>query len=142
MLKEFKEFAVRGNVVDMAVGIILGGAFGAIAASLVNDVLMPVIGLLLGGADFSNLHAVLREGTTPGPYPSLVAAKEAGAVVVGYGTLINAVVNFALVAIALFFVVKAINAAKVQKEAAPVAPPPPSKETALLTEIRDLLARR
>jgi len=142
MLKEFKEFAMRGNVVDMAVGIILGGAFGAIAASLVNDVLMPVIGFFLGGADFSNLYAVLRDGTTPGPYASLAAAREAGAVTVGYGVLINTIVNFTIVAAALFVVIKGINTSRTQKEAAPASPPPPSKEVQLLTEIRDLLARR
>ena len=141
MLKEFQEFALRGNVADMAVGIIIGTAFGAIVASLVGDVLMPILGLFLGGADFSNLFVVLREGTTPGPYASLPAAKEAGAVAVGYGVLVNAMVNFLIVASALFLIVKAMNAARSRKEAAP-APPPPSKEALLLTEIRDLLARR
>jgi large conductance mechanosensitive channel len=139
MLKEFKEFALRGNVADMAVGIVIGTAFGAIVASLVNDVLMPVLGLLLGGADFSNLFVVLRDGATPGPYASLPAAKEAGAVAVGYGVLINAVVNFLIVAASLFLVVKAMNAARTQQPAP--APPPLSKEATLLTEIRDLLAR-
>jgi large conductance mechanosensitive channel len=142
MLREFKEFAMRGNVVDMAVGIIIGGAFGAIVGSLVSDVLMPVVGLALGGADFSNLFFVLREGSTPRPYPTLAAAKEAGAVAVGYGVLINAFVNFLIVAAALFLVIKGVNASRSQKEAAPASPPPPSKEEALLTEIRDLLARR
>lgn len=142
MLKEFKEFALRGNVADMAVGIVIGTAFGAIVASLVGDVLMPVIGLLLGGADFSNFFTVLRQGTTPGPYASLPAAKEAGAVAVGYGALINTMVNFVIVATALFLVVKAMNMARSQKAAVPAAPSPPSKEEVLLAEIRDLLARK
>ena len=140
MLKEFKEFAMRGNVVDMAVGIIIGGAFGAIVASFVGDVLMPMIGTLVGGVDFSNLFLVLREGATPGPYPSLAAAKEAGAVAVGYGTFVNTVVNFLIVAFALFLLVKGMNAMKKEQAAAP--PPAPSNEEVLLTEIRDLLARR
>lgn len=141
MLKEFKEFAMRGNVVDMAVGIIIGLAFGAIVTSLVGDVLMPVIGLALGGADFSNKFLLLKDGVTiPGPYASLAAAKAAGAVTVGYGMLINTVVNFLIVSFALFLVVKAMNAAK--KPAPPAGPPVPSKEEQLLTQIRDLLARR
>jgi large conductance mechanosensitive channel len=141
MLKEFKEFAMRGNVVDMAVGIIIGLAFGAIVTSLVGDVLMPVIGLALGGADFSNKFLLLKDGVTiPGPYASLAAAKAAGAVTVGYGVLINTVVNFLIVSFALFLVVKAMNAAK--KPAPPAGPPVPSKEEQLLTQIRDLLARR
>jgi large conductance mechanosensitive channel len=142
MLKEFKEFAMRGNVVDMAVGIIIGAAFGAIVSSFVGDVLMPVIGLFLGGVDFSNLFLMLREGTAPGPYASLAAAKEAGAVAVGYGMLANTVVNFLIVAFALFLVIKGMNATKKQQAAAPAAPPAPSKEEVLLTQIRDLLARR
>ena len=142
MLKEFKEFAMRGNVVDMAVGIIIGAAFGAIVVSFVGDVLMPIIGLVLGGVDFSNLFLLLREGAAPGPYPSLAAAKEAGAVAVGYGVLINTVVNFLIVAFALFLVIKGMNATRKQQAAAPAPPPAPSKEEVLLTEIRDLLARR
>jgi large conductance mechanosensitive channel len=142
MLKEFKTFAMRGNVVDMAVGIIIGGAFGAIVASFVGDVLMPVIGLALGGADFSSQFVLLREGATPGPYASLAAAKEAGAVTLGYGLLFNTLVNFLIVAFALFLVVRAMNSLKQKEEAAPAAPPAPTKEEVLLTEIRDLLARR
>jgi large conductance mechanosensitive channel len=142
MLNEFKQFAMRGNVVDMAVGIIIGAAFGAIVSSFVGDVLMPVIGLLLGGADFSNLFLVLKQGTAPAPYASLAAAKEAGAVAVGYGVLINTVINFLIVAAALFMVVKAMNAAKRRQDEAPAAPPVPSTEERLLTEIRDLLAAR
>ncbi len=140
MLKEFKEFAMRGNVVDMAVGIIIGAAFGAIVTSFVSDVLMPIIGMAAGGVDFSNSFLLLKEGTPPGPYPSLAAAKEAGAVAVGYGMLINTIVNFLIVAFALFLVIKAVNSMK--KPAVAAAPPEPSKEEVLLTQIRDLLARR
>jgi large conductance mechanosensitive channel len=142
MLKEFKDFAMRGNVVDMAVGIIIGAAFGGIVTTLVGDVMMPVVGLFMGGADFSNQLLLLKEGTMPGPYPSLAAAKAAGAVVVGYGALINTVVNFLIVAFALFIVIKGVNAGRKQQAAAPAPPPAPSEEAVLLTEIRDLLARR
>jgi large conductance mechanosensitive channel len=143
MFKEFKAFAMRGNVVDMAVGIVIGVAFGAIVASFVGDILMPIIGLLLGGTDFSNHFLVLKEGvTTPGPYATLAAVKAAGGVAVGYGLLVNTIVNFLIVAFALFLVVKAMNSAKKQEEAAPAAPPPPSNEERLLMEIRDLLARK
>src|SRR3970040_749960 len=105
MLKEFKDFAMRGNVVDMAVGIIIGAAFGGIVASFVGDVLMPIIGLFLGGVDFSNKFLLLKDGATAGPYASLAAAKAAGAVTVAYGVLINTVVNFLIVAFALFLVI-------------------------------------
>ena len=143
MLKEFKEFAMRGNVVDMAVGIIIGAAFGAIVTSFVGDVMMPVIGVLLGGVDFSNMFVLIKEGATAGPYVSLAAAKEAGAVTLGYGLLFNTVVNFLIVAFALFMLIKAMNATmRQQKVPAPAAPPEPTKEEKLLTEIRDLLARR
>lgn len=142
MLKEFKEFAMKGNVVDMAVGVIIGAAFGAIISSVVNDVLMPIVGLVAGGIDFSNMFALLKDGAkTAGPYPSLAAAKDAGAVTVAYGALINTIVNFLIVAFCLFLVIKGMNAAK--RAPAPEAPaPPPSKEEVLLTQIRDLLARR
>ena len=142
MFKEFKDFAMRGNVVDMAVGIIIGVAFGAIVTSFVGDVLMPVVGLFLGGTDFSNTFLLLKEGTTPGPYVSLAAAKEAGAVAMAYGVLLNTVVNFVIVAFALFMVIKGMNASKKKEAEAPAAPPAPTKEQVLLTEIRDLLARR
>ena len=140
MLKEFKEFAMRGNVVDMAVGIIIGAAFGAIVNSFVSDVLTPIIGMAAGGVDFSNSFVLLKEGTPPGPYPSLAAAKAAGAVAVGYGMLINTILNFVIVAFALFLVIKAMNS--MRKPAAAAGPPEPSKEEVLLTQIRDLLARR
>ena len=139
MIKEFKEFAMRGNVVDVAVGIIIGVAFGAIVASFVGDVLMPVFGLAVGGADFSNNFVLLKEGTVPGPYASLAAAKAAGAVTLAYGVLINTIVNFLIVAFALFLVVRGINAMKKRQVEAAAAP---STEVLLLTEIRDLLARR
>jgi large conductance mechanosensitive channel len=139
MLNEFKKFAMRGNVVDMAVGIIIGAAFGTIVASFVGDIMMPILGLFAGGVDFSNQFLLLKEGATPGPYPSLAAAKEAGAVTLAYGVLINTIVNFLIVAFALFLLIKAVNTMKKQEAA---APPAPSAETVLLTEIRDLLARR
>ncbi|NOT28094.1 MAG: large conductance mechanosensitive channel protein MscL [Acidobacteria bacterium] len=139
MLKEFKDFAMRGNVVDMAVGIIIGAAFGAIVASFVGDIMMPILGLFAGGVDFSNQFVLLKEGATPGPYPSLAAAKEAGAVTLAYGVLFNTIVNFLIVAFALFLLIKGMNSMKKQEAA---APPAPSAETVLLTEIRDLLARR
>lgn len=120
MLKEFKEFAVRGNVVDMAVGIIIGGAFGTIVKSLVNDILMPPIGLLLGGVDFANFFAVLKPGTTPGPYSVLADAQAAGAVSLNYGLFLNAVISFLIVAFAVFLLVRTVNRLRRQEEAAPV----------------------
>jgi len=122
MIKEFREFAVKGNVVDMAVGIIIGAAFGTIVKSLVDDVIMPPIGLLLGNVDFSNLFVVLREGLTAGPYASTAVAKAAGAVTLNYGTFINTVVSFLIVAFAVFLLVKNINRLKREKEVAPAAP--------------------
>lgn len=119
MLKEFKEFAMRGNVVDMAVGIIIGGAFGTIVKSLVDDVLMPPIGLLLGGVDFSNFFVVLKEGIPTGPYTALVDAKAAGAVSINYGVFLNGVISFLIVALAVFLLVRAINAMRRQAEVAP-----------------------
>ncbi len=141
MLKEFKEFAMKGNVVDMAVGIIIGAAFGTIIKSLVSDVLMPPIGLMLGDVDFSNLFVVLKEGTTPGPYETVALAAEAGAVTMNWGVLINNIISFIIVAIAVFFVIKWINNMRKEEEAAPEAPPEPSNEEKLLTEIRDLLKK-
>jgi large conductance mechanosensitive channel len=122
MLKEFKEFAMRGNVVDMAVGIIIGAAFGTIIASLVSEVLMPPVGLLLGNVDFSNLFVVLKEGKTIGPYPTVAAAKAAGAVTLNYGLFVNTVVNFLIVAFAIFFVIRGMNSLKKKEEPAPAAP--------------------
>jgi large conductance mechanosensitive channel len=120
MLKEFKEFAVRGNVVDMAVGIIIGAAFGTIVNSLVQDVIMPPIGLLLGNIDFSNFFAVLKEGKVAGPYASVAAAKAAEAVTMNYGIFINTVISFLIVAFAVFLLVRAVNRLKRQLEAPPV----------------------
>ena len=142
MLKEFKEFAMRGNVVDMAVGIIIGAAFGAIVKSLVDDVIMPPVGMALGNVDFSNLFLVLKEGATPGPYASLAEAKNAGAVAISYGVFINTIINFIIVAFALFIVIRAMNKLKKQEEAAPATPPEPSNEEKLLAEIRDILKQR
>jgi large conductance mechanosensitive channel len=122
MLKEFKEFAMRGNVVDMAVGIIIGAAFGTIVNSLVQDVIMPPIGLLFGNIDFSNFFAVLKEGKVAGPYPSVAAAKAAGAVTMNYGVFINTVISFVIVAFAVFVLVRTINRLKRQEEAPPAAP--------------------
>jgi large conductance mechanosensitive channel len=119
MLKEFKEFAMRGNVVDMAVGIIIGAAFGAIVKSLVDDVIMPPIGLLLGGVDFSNFFAVLKEGATPAPYASLAVAKAAGAVTVNYGLFFNSIISFLIVAFAVFMLVRGLNTLRRQEAPAP-----------------------
>jgi large conductance mechanosensitive channel len=122
MLKEFKEFAMRGNVVDMAVGIIIGAAFGQIVTSLVNDVLMPPIGLLLGDVDFSNLFLVLKGGTVAGPYASLADAQAAGAVTINYGVFVNTVISFVIVALAVFLLIRGINRLQRQEEAPPAEP--------------------
>jgi large conductance mechanosensitive channel len=122
MLKEFKEFAMRGNVVDMAVGIIIGAAFGTIVKSLVADIIMPPIGLLLGGVDFTNLFVVLKPGKTPGPYSALADAQAAGAVTVNWGVFVNTVISFLIVAFAVFLVVKVINNMRRQEEAPPAEP--------------------
>lgn len=124
MLKEFKEFALKGNVVDMAVGIIIGAAFGTIVKSLVDDIIMPPIGLLLGNVDFSNLFVVLREGKVAGPYVSVAAAKQAGAVTLNVGLFINTVISFLIVAFSVFLVVKGMN--RLKKQAPP--PDPATKE--------------
>ena len=130
MMSEFREFAMRGNVVDMAVGIIIGGAFGKIVSSFVNDVLMPPIGMAVGGVDFSQLAMTLKEATA-----------EAEAVTLNYGAFIQTVVDFIIIAFAIFMVVKAMNNLKKKEEEKPAAPPKPSAEETLLTEIRDLLRR-
>ena len=122
MFKEFKEFAVKGNVMDMAVGIIIGAAFGAIVTSFVNDVIMPPIGLLLGNVDFANLYMVLKEGKAPAPYASLADAKAAGAVTMNIGVFINTIISFLIVAFAVFMVVKNINRMKREEQAPPAAP--------------------
>ena len=122
MLKEFKEFAMKGNVVDMAVGIVIGAAFGTIIKSLVADIIMPPIGILLGGVDFSDLFIVLKEGAQAGPFASLVEAKAAGAVTINYGAFVNTVISFLIVAFAIFLLIKQMNALKKKEEAPPAEP--------------------
>ncbi len=123
MFKDFKEFAMRGNVVDMAVGIVIGAAFGTIVKSFVDDILMPPIGLLLGNVDFANLFIVLKEGSkAAGPYASLAAAKAAGAVTFNWGTFINTIISFIIIAFAVFLVIKGINRMKREKEVPPGEP--------------------
>lgn len=122
MFKEFKEFAMRGNVVDMAVGIIIGAAFGSIVSSLVADIIMPPIGLLLGNVDFSNLFLVLKSGKVAGPYAALADAKAAGAVTINYGVFVNAVISFVIVAFAVFLLIRAVNQLKRQEATPPPAP--------------------
>ncbi|HMM77836.1 MAG TPA: large-conductance mechanosensitive channel protein MscL [Gammaproteobacteria bacterium] len=131
MLQEFKEFAMRGSVVDLAVGVVIGAAFGKIVSSVVDDVIMPPIGLLMGGVDFTDLKIVLKEavGNTP-------------AVTLNYGSFIQTCVDFLIIAAAIFLLVKVMNTLKRQEEAAPAAPPPPPRSEVLLTEIRDLLKNR
>ncbi|HQI40993.1 MAG: large-conductance mechanosensitive channel [Ignavibacteriales bacterium UTCHB2] len=130
MIKEFKEFAMRGNVVDMAVGIIIGGAFGKIVSSFVTDVIMPPIGILLGGMDFSKLSITIKEGSE-GVEPVLL----------NYGVFINTVIDFLIIAFAIFMAIKAMNSLKKKQEEAPAAPPEPPADVKLLTEIRDLLKK-
>ena len=122
MLKEFKEFAMRGNVLDMAVGIVIGAAFGTIVASFVADIIMPPIGMLLGNVDFSNIFIVLKEGKVPGPYASVAAAKAAGATSINLGLFVNTIINFAIVAFAIFLVVRSVNKLKRKEEAPPAVP--------------------
>lgn len=137
MLKEFKEFAMRGSVVDMAVGIIIGGAFGTIIKSLVDDILMPPIGLLMGGVDFSNMFVTLKGDAQS----TLEATREAGAVTMNWGLFINAVISFLIVAFALFLLIRGMNSMKRQEEEAPAAPAEPPRNEVLLEEIRDLLKK-
>jgi len=138
MLQEFKEFIVKGNAFDLAVGVIIGGAFGAMAGSFVSDLMMPPLGLVTGGTDFSNIFVTLKEGATAGPYASLAAAKAAGAVTLNVGAFINTVINLVLVGAALFLMVRAVNAARTPPPAAPAAPP---EDVLLLREIRDALKK-
>jgi len=130
MMSEFKSFAMRGNVIDMAVGIVIGGAFGKIVSSFVSDVLMPPIGMMMGGVDFSDLAVVLKE-----------ASGDVAAVTLNYGSFIQTVVDFLIIAFAIFMVVKAMNNMKKKEEEAPAEPPKPSAEEVLLTEIRDALKK-
>ena len=139
MLKEFKEFALKGNVLDLAIGIIIGAAFGAIVSSLVDDIIMPPIGLILGGADFSQLFLVLKGD---GTYNTIAQAKEAGAVTWNIGMFINAVIKFLIVAFAVFLLVKAINKLVRKQEQKKPEAPPPAEEVVLLREIRDILGAR
>ncbi|MBN1356165.1 large-conductance mechanosensitive channel protein MscL [bacterium] len=131
MMKEFKTFAMRGNVIDMAVGIVIGGAFGKIVSSFVADVIMPPVGLFLGGVDFSELAITLKQ-----------AVGETAAVTLNYGKFTQTIIDFVIIAFAIFLVVKTMNSLKKKEEAAPAAPPPPSKEEALLSEIRDILKQK
>lgn len=135
MIQEFKEFISRGNVIDLAVGIIIGAAFTGIVNSLVADIIMPPIGVITGGVDFSNLFITLSSGT----YASLDEAKKAGAATLNYGVFINACINFLIVALAIFILVKAINRVRRQQEAAPPPPAAPPRNEVLLEEIRDIL---
>lgn len=130
LVKEFKEFAMRGNVVDLAVGVIIGGAFGKIVSSFVNDVVMPPLGLLIGGVDFKNLAVTLK-----------VAEGEAAAVTLNYGMFIQNIFDFVIIAFVIFMAIKGMNKLKKKEEAAPATPPAPSAEEKLLTEIRDLLKK-
>lgn len=143
MLKEFREFINRGNVVDLAVAVIIGGAFGQITASLVNQVIMPPLGLLIGGVDFANLGFILKDAAA---YPSVAVAVEAGAPVIQLGAFLNTIINFLIIALAVFLIIRSLNRAqarfakeKAEEEAAPATPP---ADVALLTEIRDLLQAR
>lgn len=137
MLKEFREFALKGNMVDLAIGVIIGAAFGGLVKSVVDDILMPIIGMITGGVDFSQLYWQLAGE----PAATLDAAREAGATI-AYGNFITLFINFLIVAWVLFLVVKAMNQLKRKEETAPAKPPEPSKEEVLLTEIRDLLAKK
>jgi len=131
IVNEFREFAVKGNAVDLAVGVVIGAAFGKIVTSLVSDVIMPPIGVLLGGVDFSHLAITLREKTEAAP-----------AVVLKYGVFINTLIDFLIIAVAIFALVKLLNTLRRKKDEAPAAPPEPTREEILLTEIRDALLRR
>jgi len=141
MLKEFKEFAVKGNMLDMAVGIIIGGAFGKIITSLVNDVLMPPLGMLLGKVDFTSLKAVLQKGNDAVMDGVAVIQPAVSEVTINYGMFIQTVIDFLIVAFCIFLVIKGMNSLKRKEEAAPAAPPAPSDEAVLLKEIRDLLKK-
>lgn len=137
MMQEFKEFAVKGNVMDMAVGVVIGGAFGKIVSSLVSDVIMPPIGMILGGVNFKQLYLNLSST----PYETLEAAEKAGAPLIKYGVFINTVLDFVIIAWVIFMVVKAINKMKREAPPAPAAPPAPPEDVVLLREIRDALKK-
>jgi large conductance mechanosensitive channel len=135
IVQEFKQFAMKGNVVDMAVGIIIGGAFGKIVSSLVSDVIMPPLGMLIGGVDFTDLKATLKAASIDD------AGNAINAVTLNYGTFIQTALDFLIVAFAIFIMIKAMNNLKKKEEAAPAAPPEPTREEKLLTDIRDLLKK-
>ena len=135
LLQEFKQFAVKGNMIDMAIGIIIGGAFGKIVASLVNDVIMPPLGLLLGGVDFTDMKATLKQASVN------ELGEAIPAVTLNYGTFIQTAVDFLIIAVVVFMMIKAMNSLKKKEEAAPSAPPAPTRDQVLLTEIRDLLKK-
>ncbi len=142
MLKEFKEFIIKGNAFDLAVGVIIGGAFGAMAGSFVTDVMMPPLGLVMGGADFSDIFVTLKDGAkAAGPYATLAAARDAGAVTLNIGSFINTVVNLVIVGFVVFMLVKGVNAARKPAPEAPAPPPPTPEDVLLLREIRDALKR-
>ena len=141
MIKEFKNFVNKGSVIDMAVGLILATYFGAIIKSLVNDIIMPPIGMMLGGVDFSQLKVVMKEGTAAVMEGDKVITPAAKEVAISYGVFINTIITFIIVAFAIFMVVKAYNNMKKKEEEKPAAPPAPTKEEVLLTEIRDLLKK-
>ena len=138
MFKEFREFIMRGNVIDLAVAFVIGVAFSAIVNSLVKDIIMPIVGYALGGVDFTNMFIVLGGGS----YATLAEAQKAGAATINYGVFINTIITFLVVSLAMFFVVKVINRMKRKPVEAPAAPPAPTQEEQLLTEIRDLLKGR
>jgi large conductance mechanosensitive channel len=140
MFKEFKEFAMKGNVVDMAIGIIIGAAFGAIVNSLVTDIVTPIIGVITGGLDFSSRYLLLKDGNPPAPYATVAAAKAAGAVTVNIGSFISLVLNFVIIAFVLFIIIKMMNQLRRKEPTpAPAAAPALTTDQRLLTEIRDLL---
>lgn len=143
LIKEFKTFAMRGNVLDMAVGIIIGGAFGKIVSSIVSDIIMPPIGVLVGGVSFTDLKLTIKDAI-PAQLDAAgtIIAEAAPAVTINYGNFIQVIFDFVIVAFAIFLMIKAMNAAKKKEEAAPVAPPAPSKEEVLLSEIRDILKNK
>lgn len=142
MLKEFREFIVTGNAFDLAVGVIIGGAFGALAGSFVTDIMMPPLGLLMGGTDFSNIFVTLKDGAkAAGPYATLATAKDAGAVTLNVGSFLNTAVNLVIVGFVVFMLVKAVNAARRPAPAAPAPPAPTPEDVILLREIRDALRK-
>lgn len=142
MLKEFKEFAVKGNMVDMAVGIIIGAAFATVVGSLVNDIIMPIVSAIFNAPDFSNLFVILKDPVGEAiNMDSIAAVRDAGGVALGYGLFINAIIAFVIVAWVLFMIIKGMNKTKKKEEEAPAAPPKPSNEEVLLAEIRDALKK-